>query len=97
MKLKAKDMDIATGGIHICILHENDALKLDLHHGDRVKLKKRSFTTSAIVDIAESSKAVKPGSIGLFEEVLSALKAKHDTIVEIFIAKKPIGICKGFK
>ncbi len=40
MKLKVKDMDIATGGVLVAILNEKDALKLDLHALDRIKIKK---------------------------------------------------------
>ena len=40
MKLKVKDMDIATGSILVVILNEKDAQKLDIHAKDRVKIKK---------------------------------------------------------
>jgi len=92
MKLKVKDMDIATGGIQIVLLNEEDAHKLDLHHGDRVSVRKGNKITTATLNIAESRKAAPPGKIGLYEEVLDALNAKHNDIVDIDIEEKPIGI-----
>ncbi|MBW2982516.1 AMP phosphorylase [Candidatus Woesearchaeota archaeon] len=92
MKLKVKDVDIATGGVQIVLLNEEDAHKLDLHHGDRVSVKKGKKITTATLNIAESRKAVPPGKIGLYEEVLDSLNAKHNDLVDIDIEEKPIGV-----
>jgi len=92
MKLKVKDMDIATGDIQVVILNEKDAHELDLHHMDRIVLKKNSKKTVAILDIAESRKAVPPGHIGLFEEVIDELGAKDGDEIKIDIADKPESI-----
>lgn len=92
MKLKVKDVDIATGGIKVGLLNEQDASRLDLHPMDRVILKKGSKTATAILDIAESTRAVATGSIGLFEETLTALHAKQNDTVEICLAKKPASV-----
>ncbi|MDP2749780.1 MAG: AMP phosphorylase [Nanoarchaeota archaeon] len=89
MKVKVKDMDIATGGIKVIIVNEKDAAKLDLHHGDRVLIKKGVRKTTVIVDIGESSKAAPPGSVGVFEEVLDHLHAVHGDIVDILLENKP--------
>jgi len=89
MELKVKDMDIATGDVQVVILNKKDAHELDLHHMDRLVLKKNSRRTVAILDIAESKKAVPPGHIGLFEEVLDALHAKNGDKVNVDIAEKP--------
>ncbi len=89
MKLVVKDMDIATGGILIAILNEVDAEKFDLHHEDRIRVKKGSRETVAVVDIAESEKAVPIGKVGLFEESLDALRAVDKDIVDIKMEKKP--------
>ena len=89
MKLKVKDMDIATGGVQIVLLNENDARKLDLHHEDRVIVKKGNKITVAVLDIAESEKAVPIGQIGVFEEVLDALNTKQNDIIELDITEKP--------
>lgn len=89
MQLKVKDMDIATGGILIVILNKEDAEKLDLHHEDRVKISRGKKQFVAVIDIAESEKAVPVGQIGLFEESLSRLNVKENDKVNISIEKKP--------
>jgi len=70
MKLKVKDMDIATGSTLVAILNEKDARKLDLHALDRIKIKKGKKIETVVIDIAESEKAVPVGKIGIFEEVI---------------------------
>jgi AMP phosphorylase len=92
MKLRVKDLDIATGGLLVAAINEEDARKLDLYHGDRISIKKGKRETTAIVDIAESRKAVPPGHAGLFEEVLDKLHAKHNDIVHIDLKEKPAGV-----
>lgn len=92
MKLKVKDLDIATGGKLVAAINEEDARTLDLYHEDRITIKKGRRETAAIVDIAESKKAVPPGHIGLFEEVLDKLHAKHGDIVDIDLKSKPVGV-----
>jgi putative thymidine phosphorylase len=85
-------MDIATGDVNVVILNDKDAQFLDLHHGDRIYVQKNSRKATAVLDIAESEKAVPEGSIGLFEEVLDALHAQHGDEVTIHLAKKPLSI-----
>ncbi len=92
MKLKVKDMDIATGGILVAILNEKDAEKLDLHHGSRVKIITKNKTETVVINIAESRKAVPKGSIGLYEEVIDSLDAKNGQIVKIAPARRPVSI-----
>lgn len=89
MKLRVKDMDIATGGIQIAIVNQKDARALDLHHMDRIEIKLKKRKTVAMIDIGESKRAVPKGSIGLFEETLAALGAKNGSNVTISIAQKP--------
>jgi len=92
MRLKVKDMDIATGDVRVCLLNIQDARLWDLHHMDRIFLRRGKYKTTAVLDIAESSKAVPPGRVGLFEETLDALHAKHGDEVKIAVAKKPKSI-----
>lgn len=89
MKLRVKDMDIATGDIEVVILNQQDAHELDLHPMDRLVVKKGAKSTIAILDIAESKKAVPPGHVGLFEETIDAINAKNGDTVHIEIAQKP--------
>jgi AMP phosphorylase len=89
MKLRVKDMDIATGGVQVVILNQEDAKLFDLHHMDRVRVKKGRKSSIAVLDIAESSKAVPRGWIGFFEEVLSSLGVKHGDFVNFSLENKP--------
>ena len=89
MKFQVKDMDIASGGAHIAILNEKDAVKLDLRSGDRILVFNGRKKTTCILDISESRKAVSPGKIGLFEEVLDILNARQGNIVDVKFTGKP--------
>jgi len=92
MKLKVKDMNIATGDIRIILLNHKDAHKIDLHPEDRAIVKKDGKEVSAIVDIAESTKTVPLGSVGLFEEVIKDLKVKTGDFVDVVFQSKPESI-----
>jgi len=89
MHFRVKDMDIATGAVLICLLHENDAKTLDVHQGDRVLLRYKRRKTVAILDIAVNGGPVKPGQIGLFEEVLKKLHVKPKGLIRVDYARKP--------
>lgn len=92
MKFRVKDMDIATGGILIAILHHKDAQKLDLRSGDRILLKKGHKIASCVLDISDGNKAVAEDSIGLFEEVLLTLGVKNNSEIELQFTAKPESI-----
>lgn len=89
MKFKVKDMDIATGGTLVAILNTKDARLLDIHSGDRIVVHHSQARITCIIDISESKKAVPPGKIGLFEEVLAKLKVHHGDTVDIHLTGKP--------
>ncbi len=92
MKLKVKDIDIATGWPLVAVLNDFDALKIDLHHGDRVKIKKGNKSVIAIIDISESKKTVSSGQIALYEEVLTKLNVKSGNLVDVSLVEKPVSI-----
>ena len=89
MKFKVKDIDIATGGIHIAILDKHDAKKLDLRSGDRIIIQRGIKKAICILDISENKKTVPEGKIGLFEEVLAVLNVKNGMPVDIQLTGKP--------
>ncbi|TKJ16984.1 AMP phosphorylase [Candidatus Woesearchaeota archaeon B3_Woes] len=91
-RLKVKDMNISTGGILVAILNEEDASQLDLHSLDRIKVRKGKKEATIVLDIAESGKAVRRGYIGLFEEIIDAIDAENNDVVEIIPAGKPISL-----
>jgi len=92
MKLRVKDMDIATGDVQVVIINRQDAQLLDLHPEDRMLVRRGKHSTVAILDIAESAKAVPRGEVGMFEEVLDALHAKEGDVVDISLTEKPRSI-----
>jgi len=92
MRFKVKDMDIATGGPLVAVLNKEDTLKFDIHHLDRIKIKKGKKIETVVADIAESSKVVPPGTIGVYEEVISSLKLKNKDKVDVTLARKPLSI-----
>jgi AMP phosphorylase len=92
MKLKVKDIDIATGGPLVAILNEKDAMKFDIHHLDRIKIKKGKKIETVVANIATSAKTVPEGSVGVYEEVVSSLKLKNNDKVSIELARKPLSI-----
>jgi putative thymidine phosphorylase len=89
IKFKVQDVDIETGGTLVAILNRKDAIMLDLHTGDRLKITRGNKCAVAVLDIAESEKAVKRGYIGLMEEVLSKISAKQGSVVRISLEEKP--------
>ncbi len=89
MKFRVKDMDIATGRIAVAILNQRDAQLMDLQPMDRVLLEYKNKKIVAVLDIAESERAVPKGIIGLFEETLDALGVTHGREISFSLAKKP--------
>lgn len=89
MRFSVKDMDVSTGGVLVAVLHAHDAERLDLHHGDRIRITHRAHRAEVIVDIAESERSVPIGSIGLFEEALGKLGAREKDTVTVSLAEKP--------
>lgn len=92
MKLRVKDIDISSGGPLVAVMNHEDAEVLDLHVMDRIKIRKGSKIDTVVVDIAESSKVVPRGRIGVFEEVIDSLKLRNNDSVHIEIARKPLSI-----
>jgi len=92
MNLKIKDMDISSGGALVAVLNKRDAIKMDLHFQDRVKLIKNRKIETVVLNIAESKRAVPHGMIGLYEEVLHSLNLKQGEIVRIAPTRKPHSI-----
>lgn len=92
MKFRVKDVDITTGGTFVAILNRKDAMMLDVHTGDRLRISRGNHSTVAVLDIAESKKAVKRGYVGLMEEVLKSVHAKQGSTVSIALEEKPRSI-----
>ncbi|MBU1132193.1 thymidine phosphorylase [Patescibacteria group bacterium] len=89
--LKCKNLDISTGGKSIILLNEKEAGYYGMNPGDKVTLswsKKKKIV--ATVDL--SAKAVKPGEVGLFEEVWRKKEIEDGAIVEAVLESRPLSI-----
>ncbi|MFH1307197.1 MAG: AMP phosphorylase [Candidatus Micrarchaeota archaeon] len=89
LKLKAKKIDIMTGGT-IVVLNAQFAHQNNIFTGYRVRLFLNKKQITAIVDLTNDM--VKPGEIGLFHEAATELKAKDGQIVELMLTRRPKSI-----
>lgn len=87
MLLKPYKINIKTGGTLVAVLHEDTAHKLDLHVGDRIRLKSDRSTVISLLDITKDHFPKK--RVGLFTETYEALNIEKDDFVEISAADKP--------
>ena len=92
MKLKVKDMDVATGDSLVAVVNQKDASLLDLHPGDRIKIKKGKKIETVIMNLGVGKTSVPRGTIGLFEEALTSTKLKNKDTVEIIPARRPVSV-----
>ena len=77
MKFKIKDIGIMSGGPLVAVMNHHDAMKLDLHVMDRLKIKKGKKIETVVLDISQNENIIPKGCIGLFAEVLKSLKLKN--------------------
>jgi AMP phosphorylase len=89
MKMTVKDLDISTGDVMVVVLNERDAERMDIHPMDRVLVSMNGRKAVAVLDIAESERAVPLGSIGLMEEVLDELQARDGDSVTVEHGERP--------
>ena len=75
------------GGKPIVVLNKNDAEDLGIKSSDRVSLQTRKRKLTAIVNI--TTKLIKRGWIGVYEEVRVALNLKEGREIEVEIARFP--------
>ncbi len=86
-RLTAKRLPIESGGAYVSILNEEDARKLGVSAGDRIKIRYNEREIVTIVDLTD--KAVLPGQIGLFEEVSEYLGLKDEEVLEVLPTVSP--------
>ncbi len=89
--LRGTNLDYSSGGNPIVMLNEEEAQNYGINPGDRVSLIwSKSRKIIATVDV--SDKKVKPGEIGLFEEVWQKKKVDDGDIVEVKIESRPLSV-----
>jgi len=76
-------------GQHKVMLNVDDARERGLYAGDRVRVRAKGASTTAILDT--TTQMVKPGEIGIFTEALKDLKEPKQ--VDILPAPKPASLC----
>ncbi len=89
---KVKDLNIKTGS-YIIVLGKEDAEKMGLYELDRVNAMRlrTKKEIAAVVDIGVE-KSLKPGEIGVFEEVMHALDIKEGMHIKICSTTVPESI-----
>jgi AMP phosphorylase len=93
MKLKAKSLDISTGGTLVVIINKKDAERMDIHPMDRLLLcKGKSCSETVLADITSNSQYIPPGTIGCMEEVTKSLEMRAGTKLSIAPTSKPLSL-----
>lgn len=86
-KLKAKLIDVETGGTPVVTISEEFAKTADLHKMERVLVQFGAKQIVAVVDTSE--KMINPGEIGVFEDVWKKIGVKEGETLEITPVGKP--------
>lgn len=92
MTFTVKDLGVSTGGILIVVVNWKDANHIDVHPLDRILVRFGRKKTVAVVDVDLHGKNVKPGRLGVFEEIQSKLGLEEGDTVMLDYAKKPSSI-----
>ncbi len=88
MKLKLKRIRLDAGK-PIAFIHEKDALKMNIHVSDRIKVSVKERSELAIVDIVRD--LVEKGEIALSQDISERLRIKPGGFVDVSISAKPKG------
>ncbi len=89
MKFKVKYLHLSTGGPIVAVISGEDAKKLDLYALDRVKIKRVKTEKDIVAVMDISTKGIRPGEIGLFEETVKKLDVPEGTHVEVEGTERP--------
>ncbi|OIO47009.1 MAG: AMP phosphorylase [Parcubacteria group bacterium CG1_02_37_51] len=89
--LKVKKLDFTTGEALIALLNEEEAYHFGIHAGDKIGLTWRGKKT-VNVEANLSDKRIKPGEIGLYEEVWQKYPVETGEIVEVNVLGRPDSI-----
>ncbi len=89
IRLKVKKLNIFTGGPRVAVLNQEDAAILSLHNGDRIRLKKGTRETVAVVDTSPSRAIIPKHNIGVFGEISRELHLKNTDKITVLIEPKP--------
>lgn len=89
-KLKAKIIDVETGGMPFISVNEAFAKRNDLHKMDRVTVKTMKGSVSAALETSETM--IQEGEVGIFEDIWRKFGVKTGDMIEIEPIGKPDSI-----
>ena len=89
MRLKVKRTNLTTSGPLVALLNKKDAKALDVNTSDRITITKIKSQESITCVINTTTKRIKKGEIGLFEEPYKNLGITEGTQVRVTLSKKP--------
>lgn len=92
LKLKVKEINLASGGPMVAVLNKTEANKWNFEPTDRIKISHLQTKKGVVAVVDISDKGVKPGEIGLFDEVIKKLNIQEGTNVKIKYVHKPTTI-----
>ncbi|MBU7013957.1 MAG: AMP phosphorylase [Theionarchaea archaeon] len=87
MKMTVKPYDLDTGGKTVAVLNLQDALELGVYSLDRVVIEAESGSVTAVINTSE--RFVRPGEIGIFDEIKEKLGVRTGQQVEVS-ARRPL-------
>lgn len=89
--LRSKKLRIRAGDVHEVFLHPRDATTYGLHAGDRIRVSWGDRSDYAVVSISVTG--VRPGEIGLFEEIWKRKSIMNKgEIIEIQLEGRPASV-----
>lgn len=84
--LKIKKLDIKTGQSNIALLNDQEAMRYGIHAGDKIKI---SWNKKNIIAEANTTEErIKPGYIGLYEDIWEKIPIPINTIAEIEVLER---------
>lgn len=93
MKIPFYKIPIKNGKLFLCVLHSDDAKKLSVKAGDRLKLQNTGKNYKEITAICEISEQKKyQDKLGLYSETAEQLNAKGKDEIKIQVAETPISV-----
>lgn len=93
MKLPFYKVPIKNGKLFLCVLHIDDAKKLSVKAGDRLKLQNTGKNYKEITAICEISEQKRyKGKLGLYSETAEQIKAKPKDEIKVQVSETPISV-----
>ena len=93
MRLKAKILNLRTGGLYVVVLNHEDAKSLNIYPADRIEVS-RTIKKKSVICVADisSGENVKPGHLGIFDETAKALGLEDKVHIEVKPTERPISV-----